>query len=66
MRKITKTTYLRRLAKLLTYKADIYGPQGRIFSFEAQWRVEGEQLFHGDKLVDPDTLRDGHGNLIIA
>lgn len=60
---------LKRLAKYLTYKADIYGPTGRIYSCDAKWTVREDvlgkaYLFHGDKLIDPEQLCDGHGRTI--
>ena len=60
---------LKRLAKYLTYKADIYGPTGRIYSCDAKWTVREDvlgkaYLFHGDKIIDPEQLCDGHGRTI--
>jgi hypothetical protein len=56
---------LKRLARLLTYKADIYGPNGRIYGFEAEFTVSAEgKLFHGTVELDPAQLHDGHGRLI--
>jgi hypothetical protein len=55
---------LKRLAHTLTFKADIYGPTGRIHSHELKWTVRDNKLFHGDKEIDPATLCDGHGRLI--
>ena len=56
----------RRLARYLTYKADVYGPNGRIFSFEHKWSssVNGALLLDGVE-IDPDTLRDGNGRVIL-
>ena len=55
----------KRLVRLLRYKADIYGPFGRIYSFEHKWGVSptGELLLDGVP-VDPHTLRDGNGRII--
>ena len=66
---IAERRELKRLARVLTYKADVYGPTGRIYSFEAPWTVGVDgagkpALFHGTKQYDPNTLRDGHGQLI--
>ena len=58
------TKQLKALAALLARKADIYGPNGRIYGFEAPFRVIGDELFHGDSKLDPSALRDGHGNPI--
>lgn len=58
------TKQLSSLAKILTRKADIYGPNGRIYGFEAPFRVIGDELFHGENKLDPATLRDGHGRRI--
>lgn len=56
---------LKRLAKVLTFKADIYGPNGRIYSHEAQWSVTPDgTLMHGTAVLDPATLRDGNGRAI--
>ena len=55
----------KRLVRCLRYKADIYGPFGRIYSFEHKWGVSptGELLLDGVP-VDPHTLRDGNGRII--
>jgi hypothetical protein len=57
---------LKRLARVLTYKADVYGPQGRIYSHTAKWEVRDGVLWHGSQAYDPDTLCDGHGRTIDA
>lgn len=56
----------KRLADTLTHKADVYGPTGRIYSFEHKWSVAktGELLLDGT-VVNPSDLRDGHGRLIL-
>lgn len=56
--------YLRRLAETLTYKADVYGPTGRIFSHQAKWKVIDGRLLHGDIEYQPEQLTDGHGRQI--
>ena len=55
----------RRLAEVLTYKADVYGPAGRIYSFEHKWTVakDGRLLLDGSE-IDPLDLRDGNGRVI--
>ena len=55
----------KRLARLLRYKADVYGPSGRIYGFEHTWAVSssGELLLDGVP-IDPDSLRDGNGRII--
>ena len=58
------TKQLNALAKILMRKADIYGPNGRIYGFEAPFRVINGELFHGENKLDPATLRDGHGHRI--
>lgn len=62
---------LKRLAKHLTYKADVYtseAPGGRIYSFDAKWHVaevDGKPaLFHGTRQLDREQLCDGHGQYI--
>jgi hypothetical protein len=65
---------LKALAKHLTYKADIYGPNGRIFSCDGCWGVgtadDGSQCLtyttHGNVLTHykPEQLRDGNGQTI--
>ena len=60
------TKQLKALAKILTYKADIYGPDGRIYGFEAPFRVINGELFHGKTKLDPSTLTDGHARRITA
>ena len=56
---------LKRLAKVLTLKADIYGPNGRIYSHEAKWSVTPDgTLMHGNAIINPSSLRDGHGQQI--
>lgn len=61
---VAKRRELKRLANVLKYKADIYGPEGRIYGFEAKFAVRDGKLFHGKKELDPAKLRDGHGRLI--
>jgi hypothetical protein len=61
-----KLRELKRLAKVLTYKADIYGPNGRIYGFEAKFAVRDGKLFHGTVELDPSTLTDGHGRTITS
>lgn len=63
---IAERRELKRLAKHLTYKADIYGPLGRIYSFEAKFHVRDDKLFHGEIELDPAKLYDGHGRPITA
>jgi hypothetical protein len=60
----TVASKLKKLAKLLTYKADIYGPNGRIYACDAAFTVQNGKLFHGQTEIDPTTLRDGNGNPI--
>jgi hypothetical protein len=55
------------IARYLTYKADIYGPTGRIYGFEAKFHVSPDaKLYHGTMELDPATLTDGHGRVIIT
>jgi hypothetical protein len=61
---IAERRELKRLARYLTFKADIYGPTGRIYSCDAKWTVRDGKLFHGNKVIDPNTLTDGHGRTI--
>ncbi len=63
-RELKKIRLLKKLARVLTFKADIYGPNGRIYGFEHKFKVKDGKLFHGDKELDPSTLYDGHGRLI--
>ena len=58
------TKQLKALAEVLTYKADIYGPNGRIYGWEGEFKVIKGELFHGENKLDPSTLRDGHGRRI--
>ena len=58
------TKQLKALAEVLTYKADIYGPNGRIYGWEAPFRVVKGELFHGENKLDPSTLTDGHARRI--
>jgi len=45
---------LKRLAKVLTYKWDIYGPNGRIYAADAKFTVSPDgKLFHGTTELDP-------------
>lgn len=68
---------LKRLAKTLTFKADVYGPQGRIYSHEGKWIVKNDQ--HGKSalcfvrnssgesiMFTRDTITNGHGEIITA
>ena len=56
---------LKRLARVLTSKADIYVYRGRrIYGFEAAFAVIGDELFHGTTKLDPAALIDGHGRFI--
>jgi hypothetical protein len=58
---------LRKLVKTLTYKADVYGPHGRIYSWENKWTVTpAGKLKHGEKEYDAEELTDGHGRKIRA
>lgn len=61
---IAKRQYLKRLARVLQFKADIYGPNGRIYACDAKFAVRDGKLFHGEIELDPDLLRDGHGRPI--
>lgn len=62
---IAERREFKRLAKVLTFKADIYGPNGRIYSHMARWAVSDEgQLMHGTTIIDPATLTDGNGRVI--
>ena len=63
---VEERRYLKRLAAVLRYKADIYGPNGRIFGFEAKFAVRDGKLFHGSAELNPDSLCDGHGRKIYA
>ena len=58
------TKQLNALAKILMRKADIYGPNGRIYGWEGEFKVIKGELFHGENKLDPSTLRDGHGRRI--
>jgi hypothetical protein len=65
---------LKRLCKVLTYKADVYGPNGRIYSHEGKWEVTpGNQLVFVKvpgtsptiyTVYNPEQLTDGHGQII--
>ena len=62
---VAKRRELKRLAQHLTYKADIYGPEGRIYSGDAKFIVSTDgKLFHGAKELDVAKLTDGHGRAI--
>lgn len=64
---VAKRRELKRLARTLTLKADIYATGiGRIFACDARFIVRGERLFHGTRELDPATLCDGHGRTITA
>lgn len=63
---VEKRRYLKRLAAVLKYKADIYGPKGRIYAADAKFAVRDGKLFHGDIELNPDSLCDGHGRKIYA
>jgi hypothetical protein len=58
---------LKKLAEELTYKADIYGPEGRIYSFMNKWSVseDGKLMFGEKKFNVPGDLYDGHGRDIL-
>ena len=55
----------KRLVQRLRYKADVYGPSGRIYSFEHKWAVSksGDLLLDGAP-IDPDSLLDCNGRII--
>jgi len=68
---------LKRLCVVLTYKADVYGPHGRIFSHEGKWSVVEQRdgllalCFIRAKqgagyCYNPEDLRDGHDQTIYA
>ena len=59
-----KLQAVEKRVEILMRKADIYGPNGRIYGFEAPFRVINGELFHGENKLDPATLRDGHGHRI--
>ena len=61
-----RNSELRRLAEILTYKADIYTPKGRLYAFDAKFSVRDGKLFHGQTELDPSKLTDGHGRLITS
>jgi hypothetical protein len=61
---VAKRRELKRLARVLRFKADVYGPEGRIYGFDAPFAVRDGKLFHGEKELDPAKLRDGHGRPI--
>ena len=69
---IAERRELKALAKVLTYKADIYAPGGRIFSCDGTWAVDAAGLLFIDRAtgharpIDPATLCDGHGRTITA
>lgn len=63
----SKLKQLQLLIEELETKADIYGPHGRIFTFEHTWRVSPDgKLFHGDTEYQPETLEDGHARKILT
>lgn len=61
---------LKQLAKVLKYKADVYGPDGRIFSCDGEWSVINNCLVFTDRetktqtTYNPEHLTDGHGQII--
>ena len=55
---------LKQLAEFLTYKADQYDKAGRIYPFQHPFVVEGTVIKHGERIIDLDTLVDGHGRPI--
>lgn len=58
--------YLKRLAKILTYKADVYVPGRRLYSHDHKFRVVGNSLLHGGSTIDPNQVFDGNGRNILA
>lgn len=61
MKKRKEKQRMEKLIEGLTYKADIYGPNGRIYSFKAPWRFdEHGNLFHGEVQYQLKDLYDGH------
>lgn len=59
-----KNKQLNKLAKYLTFKADIYSDSGRIYGFENKFIVKDGKLFHGTKELNPCRLFDGNGQQI--
>lgn len=55
----------KRLVQLLRHKADVYGPSGRIYTFEHKRSVStsGDLLLDGVP-IDPCSLLDGNGRII--
>ena len=62
----------RALARALIYKADVYGPNGRIYSSDGFWGSNDEGVTFTNAKTQvvtsyrPEDLRDGHGNLIVV
>ncbi len=57
--------YLKRLLKILKFKADIYAPGVRVYAHEGL-RVVGDRLMYDHMVLDPRQLFDGNGNQIVA
>lgn len=62
---VARRRFLKRIARTLQLKPDVYGPQGRIYSFQAKWRAsDNGLLMHGDTPYDLTSLSDGNGGPI--
>jgi len=63
-----RVNYDKRLHKLvdfLSYKADVYDTNGRIYTASAQYTLDSNGVIrHGSRVVDLATLTDGHGRKI--
>lgn len=64
---VAERRYLKQLAKVLNCKADVYGPNGRMFTWDDEsdkrtpYTVRDGKLFHGEVEIDHTKLTDGHG-----
>jgi len=69
-RSIAQRREARAVARLLVFKADVYGPAGRIFSFQGKWKAKGDSLSFTQKGVETiyriSELSDGHGRGITS
>ena len=58
--------YLKRLAKDLKFRDSMYDDNGRIYAFEGAFTVADGKLMQGARVIDTASLRNGHGESIVA
>lgn len=58
--------YLKRLARILNEKGDVYSPAGRLYAFDGGFKVVGSTIQHRGYVIEHERLTDGNGRSIVA